>query len=403
MNFFIQTYNKFIKNYNKRKERLYEKGLFQYFMNSSGYILAIVLMITPLIVVVAVEFTAVASTSLGYLYKIQDRTKAMALARSGIELSKQILQMDKRGMSLSGSGDRNDDSYKDDWAMDLSVPLDLLMPEVEGLLQINISDENSKINLSVLATSYSEKTPFYAMAQRFFLNMMLPVDHADIIMDWVDIDDASYPFGAESSTYYQTLTPSYSCKNNSMDSIDEMLLLKDMTPQIFYGLGDSKEPEDTMTTHNRGDVMSLTELLASKTVGSEDDEESAGEEVELDIKKESSRRLSDYFTVWGQRDNHMHQYNQININTASYRVLSALTDSMTDDIVADIISRRMSNPFKSVNEIKDQVNDDTTFKLLSVRSHIFNMTTKVTVGRATVKLKVIYNRSNRKVLYWSED
>ena len=78
----------------------------------------------------------------------------------------------------------------------------------------------------------------------------------------------------------------------------EMLLLKGITPEIYYGFGESKEPKDRLTDNNRGNVPSLTEFLASKTVGSEDDKAAEKEEdVEYEPKKESSRRLSDYFRI----------------------------------------------------------------------------------------------------------
>ena len=61
------------------------------------------------------------------------------------------------------------------------------------------------------------------------------MDYADMIKDWVDIDDSRSPYGAESSDYYLNLEYSYKAKNAAMDSIDELLMLKDMTPEIYYG------------------------------------------------------------------------------------------------------------------------------------------------------------------------
>src|SRR5207248_8062397 len=37
------------------------------------------------------------------------------------------------------------------------------------------------------------------------------------------------------SNYYQTLNPPYNAKNGPLDSLDELLLVKGVTPQLLYG------------------------------------------------------------------------------------------------------------------------------------------------------------------------
>jgi type II secretory pathway component PulK len=231
--------------------------------------------------------------------------------------------------------------------------------------------------------------------------MGLPMDLADIVIDWVDPDDVPFPYGAESANYYQTLLPPYNAKNSAMNSIDELLLLKDFTPEVFYGLSENPtEADQKLNDDNRGEIPSLSELMMSKGAGGEfgDDEKN-----EFIIKKEKSRRLADYLTVYGKRDNHTDEYNKININTASYRVLSALTDNMTDDIVEEMISRRLQEPYKSTSEVKDLVKDEIILKLLSVESHFFTINSTVTIGNSRVSVRTVFNRSTRETHYWSEE
>lgn len=415
----------FMADYRRRRELLEKEGIFGYLTNSAGYVLLVVLVVTPLLVSIAVDFMVVANTSMGYSARFRDRTQALSYCRSGVEIAKQVLLMDRRGVSLRGNGSKNLDSFMDDWAMfdGSELPLNMLSSAMDGTLSIKIEDENAKINMSVAATEYAEKTPFYGILQRFFFNMGLPADVADVIIDWVDPDDGSFPLGAESGNYYQTLTPPYSTKNYAMDSIDELLLLKGITPAIFYGVQtDPAEAHIEFNENNRGDTPSLMEFMAAKTVGGEDDlaaitgtpNPNAGAQnpapppsdtanLTRPVRREKSRALSDYLTVYGKRDDHLDEFNKININTAPYRVLSALTDNMTDDIVVDIISRRMAQPFKSADEIKEQIKDETVLKLLSVQSHIFSITCTATAGNTTAKIRAVYNRSSRQILYWSEE
>ena len=127
------------------------------------------------------------------------------------------------------------------------------------------------------------------------------------------------------------------------------------------------------------------------------------DKFEFNIGKEKSRSLSDYLRVNGERRDYLSDLNKININTASYRVLSALTENMTDDIVTELIRRRLANPFKNINEIKDLIEDESIRKnLLSVKSYIFKITAIGTINNTSVKIVGIYYRERNKFLYWSE-
>jgi general secretion pathway protein K len=402
---------KFIEWYNRRKEILNREGLVKYISSTGGYILIIVLITITLLVTLSTEFIILAQTNIGYIKKFDARVKALFLARSGFELSKYILQADKSGVNLQAltgkATDKNIDSYNDLWAVDFpSIPIE------DGSVKITISDENSKINLSVLANEVVDKTPYYSITQRFFMNMGLPMDLADIIIDWVDIDDSRFPYGVESE-YYQTLIPPYNSKNASMDSIDELLLLKDFTPEIFYGLGGGNIGMETgLVNDNKGitslDMSKISEMADKGTAAREISSPAAGTDdrslTTIPVGKESSRKLSDYFRVYGSRDDYLNDFNKININTASYRVLSALTDYMTDDIVAELIRKRMENPYRSMDQVKELIPDDTIRNnILTVRSHIFKIIVSVEVARSSAVLTVYFNRDNNQILYWLEE
>jgi DNA uptake protein ComE-like DNA-binding protein len=67
--------------------------------------------------------------------------------------------------------------------------------------------------------------------------MKLPNMTDDIawsIVDWLDPDEEPNPGGAESE-YYLTRQPPYQCKNAPLDSIEELLLVKGVTPTLLFG------------------------------------------------------------------------------------------------------------------------------------------------------------------------
>ena len=67
----------------------------------------------------------------------------------------------------------------------------------------------------------------------------------DSILDWRDPDDFYRVNGAENE-YYQSLKEPYNCKNGHLDSIEEFLLIRGITPDLFYGRKNIKEGEEVL-------------------------------------------------------------------------------------------------------------------------------------------------------------
>jgi len=393
-----RQYNAFRYNYKLRKTSLQKEGVLGYLLNTAGYVLIIVLLITSLLVSVSSEFLIAAQTNVNYIRTFSEKQKARLIAKSGITLATYVLEADKKGIMtgmLSGNTERYVDSYQDIWAFNF--------PELSienGYLTIRIIDENSKINASILANEFVDRTPYYSVTQRFFINMGFPQDYADAIIDWVDIDDSRSPYGAESSDYYLTLETPYRAKNGEMDSIDEMMLVRGITPEIYYGLGGGTSgQEDNLVEDNKGNRDISLSMFSDIEAGDLPEES----KLELKIGKERSRKLSDYFRVYGKRSDYLSELNKININTAPYRVLSALTDHMTDDTVTEIIRRRREKPFSSTDEISDLIGDENIRKnIITVRSYFFRIESTGKVNKTTVTITAIYYRDSKRFYYWSE-
>ncbi|MEL7498096.1 MAG: hypothetical protein AAFN77_10830 [Planctomycetota bacterium] len=116
--------------------------------------------------------------------------------------------------------------------------------------RFGLVDESCKINLNTLPFSDALQPGSGRNILMALPNMT--EDIADAIMDWLDADDDVRDFGAESS-FYESLNPAYQTKNGPMDSLDELLLIRDVTPQLLFGL-------DT----NRNGVLDLDEASAGE-------------------------------------------------------------------------------------------------------------------------------------------
>lgn len=69
---------------------------------------------------------------------------------------------------------------------------------------------------------------------------------ADCIQDWIDTDQNHRLNGAEND-YYEELEPPYMCKDGTLESLEELLLIKNITPDLFYGTENKAGLRDFLT------------------------------------------------------------------------------------------------------------------------------------------------------------
>ncbi len=108
-------------------------------------------------------------------------------------------------------------------------------------VRFGLMNESGKLNLNILANEEVEEeldadvdviTDDAVDRLMYFPNMT--EDIAAAILDWIDDDDETRSNGAESD-YYETLESPYSAKNGPLESLDELLLVRDITPELLYG------------------------------------------------------------------------------------------------------------------------------------------------------------------------
>jgi general secretion pathway protein K len=75
----------------------------------------------------------------------------------------------------------------------------------------------------------------------------------DSIEDWRDANDTSRTNGAESDDYLKLPVP-YRARNGNLQDTAELLQIKGITPEIYYGRADQPGLEDVVTTRGRGTV-----------------------------------------------------------------------------------------------------------------------------------------------------
>ena len=141
---------------------------------------------------------------------------------------------------------------------------------------------------------------------------------ADSIFDFIDEDDEPRDFGAESE-YYLSLPSAYEAKNGPLDSVEELLLVKGVTPFLMFG-ADS----------NRNGVIDASEQQMN-TMASQDGSMSLG--------------WSAFLTVYSLENNKRDDGTpRVNINSEDLETLYAdLSEALgNDDWASFIVAYRIA-------------------------------------------------------------
>jgi general secretion pathway protein K len=139
-----------------------------------------------------------------------------------------------------------------------------------------------------------------------FQNLEVPENDAEIIadsiVDWRDRDDFHQPNGAESE-YYEGLDRPYRAKNADFDTVEELLLVRGVTHDIFYGHDDIPGLRDIFSIFNkkaRLNKNSITpQVMQALTGMKREDAEDFGTKRQGTEKDAALQQLSDALVAAG--------------------------------------------------------------------------------------------------------
>lgn len=96
--------------------------------------------------------------------------------------------------------------------------------------EVFISDESGKININKVTDDTKDNLVKFLTSYK--LDIITAEAITDSLLDWLDKDDLHHINGAEKD-YYVSLPEPYEPKNGPFESIEELALVKGVTPQIF--------------------------------------------------------------------------------------------------------------------------------------------------------------------------
>jgi len=281
-------------------------------LNEKGIALVLILWVLVLLSVIAGEFCFAMRTEVNITRNFKDQSEAYYLALAGVnraigelirnerirQKSTPLNEKGKAAVVKEGTEETEQtEEDEDPWRINVDVaPVSF----GGGEFRVRIGNESGKINING-----ANEALLKMMVEAFDIEQQQKDIIVDSILDWRDENDLHRLNGAENE-YYNGLPEPYPCKNGSFDSVEELLLVRGVTPEIYYGW--------------------LKDVVSALTPPKDNEKVVGGfKEYRVDL-------------------------NKININAASGKVLMALP-SMTEDLVRDIMTYRKGSDFRVMSEV----------------------------------------------------
>lgn len=407
--------------------------------NKKGLVLVTVLWVVIVLIVLAAMLGRKGLLDTKVCLARTEALRCKWACRAGIEKAIGILNEDTR----------ESDHLLDLWSDNEEDFNDILLERCR--FTVRVTDEASKLNINVATKGQLLALP----------NMLEEI--ADSIIDWRDNDDTPSAGGAEGG-YYENLPYGYMARNGPFRTIRELLLVKDVTPELLYGEdtnfndqldyneqdGDESPPDDDGDSElDKGWIAYLTcysydnnkdadgnakinineanvnQLTSSLKISSSQAEgivnnrpkngyQSIGDLINGGVDSQTFSQIADKITV----DSGEKVPGKVNVNTASDIVLAALLGGgdTAEQIAAEIITYRegLLYGMESIGELMQVPSMTTnTFKniagFITTRSDVFTIRSVATIDRnmnsgATLETEAVVDRSSSpyKILYWHQ-
>lgn len=292
-----------------------------------GMALLFVLLVIALLSALVLEFSYDALLDLRMAETFRDRTRAGYIARGGVVAGQMFLREDRNGY----------DALTELWAQGLSdYPLE------EGLVSIRIHDLGGRLDINRLVTAQGNPDAFFRdRFERLFAHLEFedPVALTEALIDWLDPDEETLAYGAESD-YYESLERGYKSKNGPLDTLAELRQVKDFPSELVD-------------------------------------------------------RLKPHVTLHGS--------SKLNINTVSAAVLASLGSSMTLNEAKEIVAQVRAQPLSQVEQLQAFSGSESWYSelrpYLQVKSETFRVRSRGVVNDAVRFASAEVERTSGRIFF----
>ncbi len=305
-------------------------------MKQRGFAIIFILLIVSVLILYVLEFNFNSRVELALTEHRLDRLRSLEVSRSALNFVEAALISDP---------DRKMDNFEEDWAKVAYYGQLFGVVFPGAVVNIVVEDESGKLNVNKLIKKAEGKKKVVVdrwLAERIRTigdNLFAESAFVDAVIDWIDPDDDDYypPQGSDSGgaedSFYQGLKEPYSSKDGLLDSLDELILIKGIDEQFYFGQGGAESPG-----------------------------------------------LRDLLTVYSD--------GKININTASKQVIQSLHPMINESLAEKIVKQRQNDPFTTAKDFLDLLKENGV--ALKKKDKIYGFITIKSSGYFKVEITVRY-------------
>lgn len=220
---------------------------------NDGVAIILALLVLGLATATIISTATLTSKDAELSIRFEEKTKSRYLSDTGVKAAIIALRED---------GNMNEyDTLDEIWSRP-SPPI--TFGQGEAVVQVVDEERKFNVNSLIMPNGISENEKMVAIFNALLTRLDIDTSLTDAILDWLDEDDTPRIGGGESA-YYRTLTPPYTVKNDLLDSIYELKLVKGVDGKTLRALfpyvtahGSGKinintAPEDILISLSRGE------------------------------------------------------------------------------------------------------------------------------------------------------
>lgn len=344
-----------------------------------GSALLLVLWVIGLLAMIVVSFAFDAHLEGKIVSYSRKRLRAEALAQSGMEVAKMLLDKQK-----TTSADVDDETKeKDEWyepalALSRGRSATVNLTLGEGTIRLDIEPEEVWRNINKLTEEDWERI-FYAIGlpEEFWPELI------DSYFDWTDPDDMPRDDGAETDDYYATLDPPYVAANGPFDTVRELLLVKGFNEAILSGgVFNPDAPKESRIVISNGVERLLTTYGDGK----------------VNVNAVRQDNIAVLLTLPGVTD-----------IVAANAILEEREQLSTGAVTTQHDLDEEDTSYKSVGDfmsrVGDLLDDDEIRNHITTKSSYFRITSVGQVGRTTRRIWAVVYADDKdwRILRWREE
>jgi len=294
-----------------------------------GVALITVLLVFAVVAVIAAEMLRRSQLNLRSVSNLIETRQAYYYALGGEALARKLLALDVK----NGHGSK--DSLDEPWAKAGTQPP---FEFDNGAIKIEINDLQGRFNLNSVVDAKGQPNAKLPQLKQLFTAVGVDARFADEWRDWVDVDQAALPAGAEDAAYAK-----YKTAGAPEADISALRLLKDMQPDDY----------DKIAPH----VVALPPMAES---------DSAQPDATPSI-------------------------TAINVNTADSTVLGALGPIISAHL-SQILTRQKQSGYATTDELQQALGAGADISELDVKSNFFEVITTVKYLDRVQRLRSVLQR-----------